>query len=174
MEELKNIAEINEISDEDDYLSEFEEENEIINEKNYIDNINNNRKNVVVIKKFNVYFYFHFDNEKQFVIPINTENFNVYETHIYDLIKYIVKKINNSNIVIKGNNNINYSVSLKDIDQEDNNDFYINNYEIKPFEFWKRKDCKDICPTSLIKSLNEENINFLTKNPLNILLIKKI
>ena len=133
MEELKNIAEINEISDEDDYLSEFEEENEIINEKNYIDNINNNIKNVVVIKKFNVYFYFHFDNEKQIVIPINTENFNVYETHIYDLIKYIVKKINNSNIVIKGNNNINYSVSLKDIDQEDNNDFYINNYEIKPF-----------------------------------------
>ena len=119
-----------------------------------------------------MYFYFNFNKSKQYVIPVYTENFNIYETRIYDLIKYIVKKINNSNIIIK-DNNIDYSVSLKDTEEEDNIDFYINNYKIKPFEFWTKNDCIDFSPNSLIKSINEENINFFAKNPLNIMLIEK-
>ena len=97
MEELKNKEGINEESEEEKYLSDYEEENDILCQTNYYDNINNIKK-VVVIKKFNVYFYLNFNKSKQYVIPVYTENFNIYETRIYDLIKYIVKKINNSNI----------------------------------------------------------------------------
>ena len=93
--------------------------------------------------------------------------------HIYDLIIYIVKKINNSNIIIK-DNNIKYSVSLRDVEglEEENIDFYINNYEIKPFDSLTKKDFPNFSPTSPLKSINEENISFFSKNPLNILLIK--
>ena len=171
MEELKNKEGINEESEEEKYLSDYEEENDILCQTNYYDNINNIKK-VVVIKKFNVYFYLNFNKSKQYVIPVYTENFNIYETRIYDLIKYIVKKINNSNIIIK-DNNIDYSVSIKDTEEEDNIDFYINNYKIKPFEFWTKNDCIDFSPNSLIKSINEENISFFAKNPLNIMLIEK-
>ena len=133
LEEKKIMEEANEEFDEDNYFSDFEEENTYMESAQCL-----NFKEINIIKKFNVYFYFDFNKNKKFVLPINTENFNVADFHIYDLIKYIVKKINNSNIVVK-DNNINYSVSLKDIDEEDNIDFYINNYEIKPFDFWTKK-----------------------------------
>ena len=74
-------------------------------------------------------------------------------------------------IIIKYNND-NYSVSLKDIDEE-NIEFYINNYEIKPFEFWKKKDCQSFSPKEMLKSINEEKIIFFSKNPLNVFLMKK-
>ena len=124
------MEEANEEFDEDNYFSDLEEENTYMESAQCL-----NFKEINIIKKFNVYFYFDFNKNKKFVLPINTENFNIADFHIYDLIKYIVKKINNSNIVVK-DNNINYSVSLKDIEDEENIDFYINNYEIKPFDFW--------------------------------------
>ena len=55
MEELKNREGINEESEEEKYLSDYEEENDILCQTNFYDNINNIKK-VVVIKKFNVYF----------------------------------------------------------------------------------------------------------------------
>ena len=119
-----------------------------------------------------MYFYFDFNKNKKFVLPINIESFNVADYHIYDLIKYVVKKINNSNIVVK-DNNINYSVSLKDIEEEENIDFYINNYEIKPFDFWSKKDCPIYSSKDSLKTIEEENISFFSKNPLNVLLMKQ-
>ena len=133
LEEKKIMEEVNEEFDEDNYFSDLEEENTYMESAQCL-----NFKEINIIKKFNVYFYFDFNKNKKFVLPINTENFNIADFHIYDLIKYIVKKINNSNIVVK-DNNINYSVSLKDIEDEENIDFYINNYEIKPFDFWTKK-----------------------------------
>jgi len=167
LEEKKIMEEANEEFDEDNYFSDLEEENTYMESAQCL-----NFKEINIIKKFNVYFYFDFNKNKKFVLPINTENFNVADFHIYDLIKYIVKKINNSNIVVK-DNNINYSVSLKDIDEEDNIDFYINNYEIKPFDFWTKKDCPFYSAKDSLKTIEEENISFFSKNPLNVLLMKQ-
>ena len=167
LEEKKIMEEANEEFDEDNYFSDLEEENTYMESAQCL-----NFKEINIIKKFNVYFYFDFNKNKKFVLPINTENFNVADFHIYDLIKYIVKKINNSNIVVK-DNNINYSVSLKDIDDEENIDFYINNYEIKPFDFWTKKNCPIYSAKDSLKIIEEENISFFSKNPLNVLLMKQ-
>lgn len=155
-------------NDENDYLSDLEDVS--IKYEGYKRN-NNINYETNVIKKFNVCFYFDLNKDKKYSFNFNTDEFNADEYHIYNLIKYIVKKINDSNIVIKDNND-NYSVSLKDIDEE-NIDFYINNYEIKPFEFWKKKDFKSFSPNEMIKSINEEKIIFFSKNPLNVFLMKK-
>ena len=151
--------------DEGDYLSDCDEEDYYKNENKYIYRETN------IIKKFNVTFYFKFNQKKKYVIPISTENLNVNDLYIYDLIRYIIKKINNSNINIK-DSEANYSVSLKDID-EDNKDFYVNNYEFKPYNFWSTKDCKKYFSTDLLNSIDEENISLVSKNPLNILLMKQ-
>ena len=167
LEEKKIMEEANEEFDEDNYFSDLEEEYTYMESAQCL-----NFKEINRINKFNVYFYFDFNKNKKFVLPINTENFNVADFHIYDLIKYILKKINNSNIVVK-DNNINYSVSLKDIDEEDNIDFYINNYEIKPFDFWTKKDCPIYSSKDSLKTIEEENISFFSKNPLNVLIMKQ-
>jgi hypothetical protein len=168
LEERKIMEEANEEFDEDNYFSDLEEENAYMESTQSL-----NYKEIIRIKKFNVYFYFDFNKNKKFVLPINIESFNVADYHIYDLIKYVVKKINNSNIVVK-DNNINYSVSLKDIEEEEENiDFYINNYEIKPFDFWTKKDCPIYSSKDSLKTIEEENISFFSKNPLNVLLMKQ-
>ena len=86
------------------------------------------------------------------------------DLHIYDLIIYIIKKINRSNFIIK-ENNIKYSISLRDVEgiKEENIDFYVNNYEIKPFDFWTNKDCSIFSPTDSLKLIKEENISFFFK-----------
>ena len=165
---------LNEDSDNDnydDYLSDLEDE-----EENY--KITNNKylnNGINLIKKFNVYFYFEYKENKKYVFPISIENCYVAGLHIYDLIIYIIKKINQSNFIIK-DNNIKYSVSLRDFEviKEKNIDFYVNNYEIKPFDFLTKKDCSIFSPTDSLKLINEENIIFLSKNPLNVLLIKQL
>ena len=168
LEERKIMEEANEEFDEDNYFSDLDEENVYTESDQCL-----NFKEINIIKKFNVYFYFDFNKNKTFVIPINIESFNVADFYIYDLIKYVVKKINNSNIVVK-DNNINYSVSLKDIDDDEENiDFYINNYEIKPFDFWTKKDCPIYSSKDSLKTIEEENISFFSKNPLNVLLMKQ-
>ena len=74
LEEMKLKGLLNEESDNDndDYLSDFEEEENIhiVNNK-YINN------EINLIKKFNVQFYFDFKENKKYVLPISIENFNV-------------------------------------------------------------------------------------------------
>ena len=168
---MKEKGLLKEDSDSDNYYDDFEDE-----EKN-CNNVNNKYLNdeINMIKKFNVYFYFDFNENKKYVWPISIENFYVAELHIYDLIIYIIKKINHSNFIIK-DNNIKYSVSLRDVEgiKEENIDFYANNYEIKPFDFLKKKDSSIFSPTDSLKLINEENISFISKNSLNVLLIKQL
>ena len=164
LEERKNIEETMDELDEDEYLSEEDEEEINLENKNKYHSYEIN-----VIKKYNVYFYLDFNINKKYVLPINTDNFKVENYHVYDLIKYIVKKINDSNLIIK-DNNVNYSVSLKDI--EEDIDFYINNYELRPFEYGIKKYCQKYSPKDPLKSINEENISFFSKNQLNIMLRK--
>jgi len=170
LEEKKIMEEANEDFFEDEYLSDLDEEENI-----YVENIQYLNNEINLIKKFNVYFYFDFNENKKYVLPITIENFNVADFHIYDLIIYIIKKINNSNIIIK-DNNIKYSVSLRDVEdiEEENIDFYIKNYEIKPYNVLTKKDCSIFSPTDSLKSLNEENISFFSKNSLNVLLMKQL
>ena len=94
--------------DDEDYFSDLDE-NYNSDESQYI---NNNRTE---IKKFNIFFYFEFNKRKQFIIPISTESFNVNNIHVIDVIKYIIYKINNSNIIVKYNDD-DYSISLKDLE----------------------------------------------------------
>ena len=162
---MKFKDEIIEDINEEDYLTDSEEEDNNQNERRIM------RTQENIIKKFNVNFYFDFNKDKKFVVQITTDSFNADNFHIYDLIKYIVKKINDSNIIIKDNND-NYSVSLKDTDEEDK-DFYINNYELKPYDYWTNKYCGDYSPEETIKSIKEDNISFFSKNPLNIFLMKQ-
>ena len=127
------------------------------------------------LKKYKIYFYFKL-NENKFIFPIITDFFNVNTQYIYDLIKNIVKKINDKNIIINYNNNNNYIVSLRDIEDDENLDFYINNYEIKPSKkkkFIPKSDCPSFSSFSLLKNIENENISFISKNSLNIMLREK-
>ena len=128
-----------------------------------------------MIKKFNIYFYFVFNKNKKYIIHICTESFNVNNFHVHELIEYIVHEINNANIIIKYNN-IDYSISLKDIEENNENEkieFYSNNYEIEPYNFLTKNNTNNYCSSSLIKSIDEENIVLLSKEVLNIMILKK-
>ena len=154
--------------DDKDYFSDFDE--------NCIsDDCHKTNNNRTEIKKFNIYFYFKYNKRKQYIIPISTESFNANNIHIIDLIKYMIYKINNSNIMINYNNN-DYSISLKDLEDEEEEEklkFYNDNYEIKPFEFWTKKNCPSYNSSSLLSEIKGENITFSSKNTLNVMLVKK-
>ena len=157
-----------EFCDEDDYLSDSEEYN--INDE---DKTINNEFNP--IKKFNIYFHFSFNKKRKYLIHICNESFNVNKTPIYELIEYIVHKINDSNICIKYNN-IDYSISLKDIDESDEKEkleFYKNNYGINSFNFLTNNNAHSYSPISFLNSIEDENITLLSKNELNIMIMKK-
>ena len=155
--------------DEEDYFSDFDE-NCISYECHEINN------NHTEIKKFNIYFYFEYNKRKKYIIPISTESFNANNIHIIELIKYVIYKINNSNIMIKYDD-IDYSISLKDLvdneEEEEKLKFYKDNYEIKPFEFWTKNNCTSYNTSSLLSEIKEENIIFSSKNTLNVMLVKK-
>ena len=155
--------------DEEDYFSDFDE-NCISYECHEINN------NHTEIKKFNIYFYFEYNKRKKYIIPISTESFNTNNIHIIELIKYVIYKINNSNIMIKYDD-IDYSISLKDLvdneEEEEKLKFYKDNYEIKPFEFWTKNNCTSYNTSSLLSEIKEENIIFSSKNTLNVMLVKK-
>ena len=149
-------------------MSDFEEYN-IGDEDKTINNEFN------PIKKFNIYFHFSFNKKRKYLIRICQESFNVNDTSIYDLIEYIVHKINSANICIKYNN-IDYSVSLKDIeeiDEKEKLEFYKNNYEIKPYNFLTKNNGNNYSSISLLKSIEDENITLFSKNELNIMIMKK-
>jgi hypothetical protein len=155
--------------DEEDYFSDFDE-NCISYECHEINN------NHTEIKKFNIYFFFEYNKRKKYIIPISTESFNANNIHIIELIKYVIYKINNSNIMIKYDD-IDYSISLKDLvdneEEEEKLKFYKDNYEIKPFEFWTKNNCTSYNTSSLLSEIKEENIIFSSKNTLNVMLVKK-
>ena len=128
-----------------------------------------------MIKKFSIYFYFVFNQNKKYIIHICTETFNANNFNVHELIEYIVHEINNANIIIKYNN-IDYSISLKDKEENNENEkleFYSNNYEIKPYNFLTKNNTNNYCSSSLIKSIDEENIVLLSKEVLNIMILKK-
>lgn len=129
------------------------------------------------LKKFTVYFYLNINKDSTFIIPIQTDFFNLNKQYVYELIKNSVKKINNEKINIKLNS-IEYIVSLKDIENDENSDFdfYIKNYEIKPCKkknHMPKNDSPSYSSSSILKNLQNENISFICKSPLNIMIREK-
>ena len=66
------------------------------------DNNNNITSNIEIdtFKKFKVYFYLEYDKDFKYVFPIESESFNIEKQYVYELIKNIVKIINNNNYII--------------------------------------------------------------------------
>lgn len=124
-------------------------------------------------KQFFIYFYFEIYN-KEFIFPIVSSFFNIKKSYVYDLIRNIIKIINNKNIIII-NNSINYIVSLKD-NEENDIDFYINNYKLKKCSkktLKPKKDYPSYSSSSLLETITNDKISFISKNPLNIMLTEK-
>lgn len=130
--------------------------------------------NVDIFIKFEVYFYIKLDNEGNIIIPIESDLLNINKQCVSDLIKNIVKTINNNSFTIKYNSS-EYLISLKDCEySEDNEHFYINNYELrqcKKKNLMPKYDLPFFSPVSLLSTIVDEKISFISKNPLNIMLI---
>ena len=173
MDELKNKSE------DDDYFKELNEGNEF---DEFEDEYDFNIKNVNLVKnsennctQYNTYFYFKLNKNKEFIFPIQSDMFNKSKQYIFELIKNIIKKINEKNIVINYNN-IDYIVSLKDAEDEDT-EFYEKNYELKPCKkknFNTKNNYTIYSSNYLIEDVDNILINFIYKNSLNIMLIEKL
>ncbi len=173
MDELKNK------SIDDDYLKELNEGNEFDEFENEYDfNLNNVhlvKQNEDRYAQYNTYFYFKLNKDKEFIFPIQSDVFNKSKQYIFELIKNIIKKINEKNIVINYNN-IDYIVSLKDAEDEDI-EFYEKNYELKPCKkknFKPKDDCPSYSSNSLLENVDNKMISFISKNSFNIMLREKL
>ena len=158
------------ILEESDYLSEFNDELKELKIENISGDENENK-----VKNYNIYFYLNLNKENSFIFHIKSDFFKINKQYIYELIKNIVKKINNENINIKYNSK-DYIISLKDIEDDDDFDFYIKNYELKPCKkknFMPKSDCPSYSSSSLLKNIEKENISFVSKLPLNIMIREK-
>lgn len=173
MEELENkrkesLEEINEeIS-----LDEFEDE---LCEMTKNFRISDNFQDKFV--KFDIFFCFTIQ-KKEFIFQIKSDLFNVNRQYSYELIKNIVKKINEKNITIN-HNNTTYVVSLKecqDSEEENDTDFYIKNYELKPINtnnFIPKEGSENYSSKTLLKNIDSKKISFVSKNTFNIMLREK-
>ena len=173
MEELENkrkesLEEINEEISFDEFEDELCEMT-----KNF--RISDNFQDKFV--KFDIFFCFTIQ-KKEFIFQIKSDLFNVNRQYSYELIKNIVKKINEKNITIN-HNNTTYSVSLKecqDSEEENDTDFYIKNYELKPINnnnFTPKEDSGNYLSKTLLKNIDSKKINFVSKNTFNIMLREK-
>ena len=160
-------------NDEEIFSEEFEDELNIITK-----DLEKNEKVEDKYSKFDVFFYFTIKN-KEFVFQIKSDLFDPQKQYTYELIKNIIKKINEKKIIINYDNT-KYFVSLKDIeDYEDKNniDFYIKNYEFKQCNknnFVPKNDIESFSSESLLKNIDSKKISFIAKNPLNIMVREKI
>ena len=164
-----------ELEEENDLVNINMDDSDNINDLNNKDNKDNNCFNN--IKQFEIYFFLKLSKDIEYVFPIQSDYLNIKENYGFDLIKNIIKKINEQNLIVE-NNFVKYIVSLKDNDfeDEDNKDFYTKNYELKQCtkKTLKPKDnFPGYSPTSLLEYFINERISFVSKNDLNIMLTEK-
>ena len=159
---------------------EFEEENlyeEFELEEN--NNIINYNPDIIIkknnYKKFIINFYFKLNENKEFTFPIESDIFDIDNHYVYELIENIIKKINNQSITINNNSN-EYIISLKYYENNNKKEFLIQNYELR---FCNKKTLKPkfylppISSNILLNNIKNENISFICKNSLYIILIEK-
>lgn len=162
----------------------MEEKKEEISLDNFEDELCEMKKNFRISEnfeekfiKFDVFFYFTIQ-KKEFVFQIKSDLINVNKKYSYELIKNIVKKINEKNITINHNNTV-YIISLKDCDissEENDMDFYKKNYELKPTNsnnFTPKEGVESYSTESLLNKIDSKKISFVAKNAFNIMLREK-
>ena len=169
--EIKEYDKLMKEEFEEEYLYEdFESEGN--------NNINYNENNIFeknIFKKFTINFYFQLNEKKDFIFPIESNLFNIDNQYTYELIENIIKKINDKLITIINNSN-EYIISLKNTENNNKIEFFMENYELR---FCNKKTLKpkfDLPPISsniLLNNIMKEKISFICKNKLFILLIEK-
>jgi hypothetical protein len=126
------------------------------------------------MKKFNVYFYFNLNNKQEYNFFIESDLLNINNQYGYDLIRNIIKKINNESIIIN-NDSKRFIISLKDCENEDNN-IYINNFELRKCKKNTLKPNKELPPFNsylLLNNIIDDNISLICKNNIFIMLSEK-
>ena len=164
-----------ELEEENDLIDTNFDDSENINDTNNKDNNDNNCFNN--IKQFEIYFFLKLNNDIEYVFLIQSDYLNIKEKYGFELIKNIIQKINDKNIVVE-NNSVKYIVSLRDNDSEDEDsrDFYSKNYELKKCKkdtLKPKEDIPSFSPTSLLEEFINERISLVCNNDLNIMLTEK-
>ena len=163
MEELKNkkkmISEFDDDISTDGYDLDFEESSR--QSKQSVNSINSYEN---IFSKFDIKFPFYF-NKKEFIINIESDVFNLNEKRVEDLIKNVIKKINEKNITFQENKDT-YIISLKDCEEDTDKEFYKDNYELK------NNYCINYPHMSLLNEIKETTLNLSCKNSLNIMIRK--
>ena len=153
------------------YYDEFNEDDDI---NIGISNINDYKiKNN--IKKFKVYFYFNLNEKNEYIFPFESDLLNIDNQYGYDLIQNIIKKINNESLVINYDSK-DYILSLKENQNDDTKNFYINNFEIRKCQkktFKPKDDVPPFSPELLLNNILDDTISFICKNNIYIILIEK-
>lgn len=156
-----------EFDKEDSFSDEFNENDSTNLETFNISELNN-------MKKFNVYFYFNLNNKKEYNFFIESDLLDINSQYGYDLIKNIIKKLNNECLSINKDSR-RFILSLKDCENGDN-DFYINNFELRKCNKKTLKPNKELPPFSpnlLLNNIIDDNISLICKNNINIMLFEK-
>ena len=153
------------------YYDEFNEDDDI---NIGISNINDYKiKNN--IKKFKVYFYFNLNEKNEYIFPFESDLLNIDNQYGYDLIQNIIKKINNESLVINYDSK-DYILSVKENQNDDTKNFYINNFEIRKCKkktFKPKDDVSPFSPELLLNNILDDTISFICKNNIYIILIEK-
>lgn len=120
-----------------------------------------------IYEKFDIEFYFFFE-QKEFKVALQTDVFNKNKNTVQDLIKNIINIINGKNIIFQSNK-IKYILSLKDCEDEDDDDFYKDNYELKANE---SKENFAFSFDMLLSGIKNKKLKFRAKDYLNIMIRK--
>ena len=129
----------------------------------------NNSEN---LNSFNVYFYYKINEKNENNFLIESDDLNIENQCVSDLIYNIVKKINSKKIIINFENN-EFILSLKEYE---NIELYNNNYELRLYDkisHIPNYDNPCFSPELLLDELIAEDICFVVKKSNNIKLVGK-
>ena len=163
MEELKNKKKLASEFDDDISTDEYDIEcgENSRQSKQSVNSINSCEN---IFSKFDIKFPFKF-NKKEYIISTESDVFNLNENRVEDLIKNVIKKINEKNITFKENKDT-YIISLKDCEEDTDKEFYKDNYEI--IENYSTNYPHEV----LLNEIKDSKINLNCKNSLNIMIRK--
>jgi len=161
LEELKNKTNQIEENDIDISTDDFDID---LDETRQSSTISENKSNENIYSKFEIFFSFLFNN-KEFLVSIESDVFNLNKNNVQDLVKNIIYKINEKNIIFQHKKN-KYIISLKDCDDPD---FYKDNYELRNYE---TKEFSKYPFDLSLNDIKDTKLFFVCKNCLNIMIRK--
>ena len=161
LEELKNKTNQIEENDIDISTDDFDID---LDETRQSSTISENKSNENIFSKFEIYFSFLFNN-KEFLVSIESDVFNLNKNNVQDLVKNIIYKINEKNIIFQ-HKKMKYIISLKDCEDPD---FYKDNYELRNYE---TKEFSKYPFDLSLSDIKDTKLFFVCKNCLNIMIRK--